>query len=93
METASEIWINYVRFNLIWVFIAGVLVIMYRSRDKAKRYRTAVKDMSLNDYRNMFGDKGRELMSADASLSIPIVVWLVVFGLAAMAVDMLLGPQ
>lgn len=82
METASEIWNDYIRFNLVWVFLTGLAVIVYLMRE---RWREHWK----------YGSDGRFLgWNAEAfSLVAPLLFWMMLIGIPATVIDVILGSK
>ncbi len=82
METAAEIWNEHIRLNLIWVFLAGMIAILYSMR---RHWR---------EHWNSTGDDRFLGLNAEAFRLIgPLFAWLILFGIPATVADVVLGTK
>lgn len=92
METASEIYMTYVRSYMWILLLAGLAVMAFHRSEHSDRYAAA--------YKRIFGGKWYrpdskdmvELWKANFLTMFPIVVWIGVFGIIATVLDVLFGP-
>ena len=90
METASEIYMTYVRSNLWLVFIAGLAWIVMRPAERKEPYKSAYERVFVKKWSWNWKDQV-DYQRSSAVLMAPILIWLVVFGFGAVALDMIFG--
>lgn len=91
MAAAADFYMQYVRFNLWWVFLAGLAIISYRRGPKfGSFYREFFPDIF---YPLIEPARLPRLVSAMWSLIWPYWLWMLVFGVPATIADVLLGPS
>ena len=91
METASEIYLAYVRPHMWMVFLAGLAVIAYRSGDRWKAYDQAQR---IPRHKNGLPSLEyiREAGYASLRLVVPFWIWMLVFGIPMIVIDVIFGP-
>lgn len=93
MEAASEFYISYIRHNVIWILLLGFAYITYRKRHqwidlqwKGNPKFEGGGFLSFLRYRFLLDWVSIRLM-------LPYVVWMLVVGVPATALDYFLGPN
>lgn len=93
METASEFYNGYVRYNLFWVFLLGLAVSAYVGAKRSKPYDPG----RFPDWKKL-AYPGTDILSyigkglwANLYFSIPVLIWMLGFGMTAMIIDMIFG--
>jgi len=90
IESISAVWVDYIRWNLIWVFLAGLLLVGAFNRDKWSALLEASRRRNLRDSLRPFGDRSIAVLSARVRVLLPEITWLVGFGLIVTALDIIL---
>ena len=92
METASEIYMTYVRSNLWLVFITGLAWIVMRPAERKEPYKSTYERVFVKKWSWNWKDQV-DYQRSSAVLMAPILIWLVVFGFGAVALDMMFGSD
>jgi hypothetical protein len=92
METASEIYIAYVRPHMWLVFLAGFAVVIFGNAEKWKTYDRA---QMIPRWKNGLPNPEyfREAGIASIRAIWPIWMWMLMFGIPATIIDAVLGPK
>ena len=93
MEWFSAIWNDYIRLNLFWVFLAGLVVIRFRHNERWVDYRRADDRMKWRDYQNLGSGRSLAVLHAQFSMYAPVLAWIIAFGIPATILDAIFGPK
>lgn len=93
METASHIWIDYLRLNIAPFWIIGLMFVAYRNRDRWREYQDA---QQIPPNRGPF-DPNPEYWLKVPRASIrfiwPIWKYMLLTGIPLTTIDLILGPN
>lgn len=94
METASYIWIEYLRLNIAPFWFIGLMFVIYRNRDRWRDYSDA---QQIPPNRGSIFDPNPEywltVPRASIRLAWPIWKYMLLTGIPLTLIDIALGPK
>lgn len=93
MGYASHIYIDYLRLQMWWVFIAGLLIVLYRNRSHVAEFLAAHLVPPGKHLLDPTSEYHARAGKAVWRLIFPIWAWMICFGVTMIVIDMILGPK
>lgn len=93
METASYIWIEYLRLNIAPFWFIGLMFVMYRIRDLWRDYRHAQQIPRDRGFLDPNPEYWLKAPRATIRLVWPIWKYMLLTGIPLTMIDFALGPK
>lgn len=93
VETFGFIWNEYIRLNLFWIFLAGLVFVRFRYNDRWVNFRKADDQMTWDEYRKPFGKAFIASRRASLRMYLPVFIWLIIFIIPVIVLEEIFGPK